>query len=124
MSYVNLILKTQGIPQGISESYLYNLLAPKVYEITGKRLVFLRFSGNDIILTVENPISLAAIFLLTQIIIPLLIPLGIFIVGIMIGGAIAEALKATAYIWVPVVIGIISIILYFWLRQKIKEVKV
>jgi threonine/homoserine/homoserine lactone efflux protein len=45
-------------------------------------------------------------------------PLGIFIVEITIGSAVADSLRQTAWIWLPLTIIGASVIIYFYIKSK------
>jgi len=73
---------------------------------------------EQVIITVKNQLTLAAIPLIATAIASLLGPLGIFIVEITIGGAVADSLRQTAWIWIPLTIISASLIIYLYIKSK------
>jgi len=97
---------------------IYSKLEEIVLKTTGKRLVNAYVKGNDLYLIIENPIPLAGILALLTAVGQLLVPLTITAVGVQIGGAVAESIKNTAYIWVPIVSGVFALFVLLYAKSK------
>ena len=97
---------------------IYSKLEEIVLKTTGKRLVNAYVKGSDLYLIIENPIPLAGILALLAAVGQLLIPLAVTIVGVQIGGAFAESIKNTAYIWVPIVSGVFALFVLLYAKSK------
>jgi hypothetical protein len=97
---------------------IYHKLEEIVLKTTGKRLVNAYVKGNDLYLIIENPIPLAGLLALIAAIGQFLIPLTIAVVGIQVGGAFAESIKNTAYIWVPIVSGAFALFVLLYAKSK------
>ena len=97
---------------------IYHKLEEIVLKTTGKRLINAYVKGNDLYLIIENPIPLAGLLALIAAIGQFLIPLTIAVVGIQVGGAFAESIKNTAYIWVPIVSGAFALFVLLYAKSK------
>jgi hypothetical protein len=114
---LNYYVKVKGL-ENYSDEYLKNYIYQNFAYKDLLVDVNIDRAKEQIVLTVRNQLAVSLIPLIAGAIGAILPTLGLVIVEIMIGGAIGESLKQTAWLWIPLVIIVGGVVAYFYFKSK------